>query len=254
MRTSRPALRLPCTRLKEEQFPIASVHEGRRHRRTAMRSPVIDRVATAAPSRRGNWMRRRGRLVRAAFGRPPGAERTRSTESGATGQGRRWAGTLCPRGSSCVTSLRLAPVSDRERDALVVDDEVVLAARPCAADRAGPAFGPLRAARVCEESITTRDQSSGFFAQLSSSTTCSWSQTPASFQATRRRQQVMSEPKPSSWGRYSPWMPVCRTKRIPHRACRSGTRGLPSTRFGPGCGSNGSMSAHSSSDTTHRRD
>ncbi len=35
----------------------------------------------------------------------------------------------------------------RERDALAVDDEVVLAARPCSVDRAGPACGPLRAAR-----------------------------------------------------------------------------------------------------------
>lgn len=47
-----------------------------------------------------------------------------------------------------------------ERDALSVDDEVVLAARTCAVDRAGPAFGPRRAARTCEESITARSQSS----------------------------------------------------------------------------------------------
>jgi L-fuconate dehydratase len=33
-----------------------------------------------------------------------------------------------------------------ERDALAVGEDVVLAARPCAVDRAGPAFGPLRAA------------------------------------------------------------------------------------------------------------
>ncbi|CAM5669109.1 hypothetical protein STENM223S_09884 [Streptomyces tendae] len=64
----------------------------------------------------------------------------------------------------------------------------------------------------------------------------------------------MPEPKPSSWGRYSHWMPVCRTKRIPHRAWRSGTRGLPSAFFGPGFGSNGSISDHSSSDTIHGRD
>ncbi|REH18461.1 hypothetical protein SAMN05428941_0168 [Streptomyces sp. 2114.2] len=51
----------------------------------------------------------------------------------------------------------------RERDALSVDDETVLAARPCAVDRAGTAFGPRRAARTCEESITARSQSSRFF-------------------------------------------------------------------------------------------
>jgi hypothetical protein len=144
---------------------------------------------------------------------------------------------------------------DRERDALAVDDEVVLAARPCAVDRAGPAFGPRRAARTWEESITARDQSS-FFAARSffSSTRCSSSQSPASFHAARRRQQVMPEPKPSSCGRYSHWMPVCSTNRIPHSACRSGTRGLPSTSFGPGLGNNGSMSDQSSSETIHGRD
>jgi hypothetical protein len=92
----------------------------------------------------------------------------------------------------------------RERDALAVGEDVVLAARPCTVDRAGSAFGPRRAALTCEESITARDQSSWFFDRgLFSSSWCSWSQTPASFQAARRRQHVMPEPKPSSWGRYS---------------------------------------------------
>jgi hypothetical protein len=50
----------------------------------------------------------------------------------------------------------------RERDALAVGEDVVFAARPCAVDRAGTAFGPLRAARTWEESITARDQSSCF--------------------------------------------------------------------------------------------
>jgi hypothetical protein len=102
----------------------------------------------------------------------------------------------------------------RERDALGVGEDVVLAARTCAVDRAGSAFGPRRAARTWEESITARDQSSlsadrSFF----SSTRCSLSHTPASFQAARRRQQVMPDPKPSSCGRYSHWMPVCNTNR-----------------------------------------
>ena len=142
-----------------------------------------------------------------------------------------------------------------ERDALAVGEDVVLAARPSAVDRAGPAFGPRRVARTWEESITARDQSS-FFAARSfvSSTRCSASHTPASFHAASRRQHVIPEPKPNSWGRYSHWMPVCSTNRIPHSACRSGTRGRPSTSFGPGPGSNGSMSDHSSSETIHGRD
>lgn len=142
----------------------------------------------------------------------------------------------------------------RERDALAVGEDVVLAARPCSVDRAGTAFGLRRAALTWEESITALDQSS-FFADRSffSSTRCSFSQTPASFQAARRLQQVIPEPKPSSCGRYSHWIPVCSTNRVPHNACRSGTRGRPATSFGPGSGSNGSMSDHSSSDTIHGR-
>lgn len=143
----------------------------------------------------------------------------------------------------------------RERDALAVGEDVVLAARPCAVDRAGPAFGPLRAALTWEESITARDQSSLFAARsFFSSTRCSLSHTPASFHAARRRQHVIPDPKPSSCGRYSHWIPVCSTNRIPHNACRSGTRGRPSTSFGPGSGNNGSISDHSSSDTIHGRD
>ena len=143
----------------------------------------------------------------------------------------------------------------RERDALTVGEDVVLAARPCAVDRAGTAFGPRRAARTWEESITARDQSS-FLADRSflSSTRCSSSHTPASFHAASRRQHVIPEPKPSSCGRHSHWMPVCSTNKIPHNACRSGTRGRPSTSFGPGWGSNGSINAHSSSDTIQGRD
>lgn len=69
---------------------------------------------------------------------------------------------------------------DRERDALRVDHEVVLAARPGGVDRAGPAFGPLRAARTWEESITARGQSSWFLDPSSlSSTACRRSHTPA---------------------------------------------------------------------------
>ncbi len=143
----------------------------------------------------------------------------------------------------------------REWDALSVDEDVVLAARTCAVDRAGAAFGPRRAARTWLESITARDQSSWFAAlSFDSRTTWSRSHTPASFQAASRRQQVMPDPKPSSWGRYSHWIPVCSTNRIPHRACRSGTLGRPATNFGSGSGNNGSINDHSSSDTIHGRE
>ncbi len=140
---------------------------------------------------------------------------------------------------------------DGEWDALAVDDEVVLGARTCSVDRAGTAFGPRRAALTWEELITARGRS-GFFATRSS-TRCSWSGMPASFQAASRRQQVVPEPKPSSCGRYSHWIPVCSTNRILQSACRSGTRGRPSTCFSGGLGNNGLMGDHSSSGTIHGR-
>ncbi|MFB4426991.1 hypothetical protein C5F59_038680 [Streptomyces sp. QL37] len=52
------------------------------------------------------------------------------------------------------------PYAHRERDALAVDEDLMPAARPCAVDRAGTAFGPRRAARTWEESITAREQPS----------------------------------------------------------------------------------------------
>ncbi len=64
----------------------------------------------------------------------------------------------------------------------------------------------------------------------------------------------MPDPKPSSWGGYSHWIPVCSTNRIPHRAGRSGTRGHPVTSFGAGTGNNGSIREHSSSETTQGRE
>lgn len=71
---------------------------------------------------------------------------------------------------------------DDRFDAPSPDQAAVLAV-----DRAGAAFGPRRAARTWEESITARDQSSCFAARsLASSTTWSRSQTPASFQAASR--------------------------------------------------------------------
>ncbi|RMI93201.1 hypothetical protein BIU87_14755 [Streptomyces sp. ZS0098] len=72
--------------------------------------------------------------------------------------------------------------------------------------------------------------------------------------AAGRRPQVIPEPELSSCGGYSHWIPVCSTNGIPYNACRSGTRGRPATSFGPGPGSNGWISEHSSSDTIHGRD
>ncbi|GHD91960.1 hypothetical protein GCM10010508_42800 [Streptomyces naganishii JCM 4654] len=76
----------------------------------------------------------------------------------------------------------------REEDALPVGEDVVLAARPCAVDRAGPASGPRRAARTWEESITARDQSSFFTERSFFSSTRMWrsSATATKYRSERR--------------------------------------------------------------------
>jgi hypothetical protein len=76
----------------------------------------------------------------------------------------------------------------RERDALAVGDDVALTARPCAIDRAGPAFGPRRAARPWEESITGTRASSRF---LSGASLRCWSSAPACGAGPRRQLAVL---------------------------------------------------------------
>ncbi|GGY98231.1 hypothetical protein GCM10010385_55180 [Streptomyces geysiriensis] len=110
---------------------------------------------------------------------------------------------------------------------------------------------PPFSALTWEESTTQRDQSRRAAAFSSASKiSCSRCQTPASFQSRSLRQHDMPDPKPRSLGRYSHWIPVCSTYKIPHSTSRSGN-GLR-----PGCrnlrsrsGSSGSTRSHSSSDT-----
>lgn len=73
------------------------------------------------------------------------------------------------------------------------------------------------------------------------------------FHSSRRRQHVIPDPNPSSWGRNSHWMPVCSTNKIPHNTCRSGTRFRPGRRESRGTclGSSGSIRSHNPSGTIH---
>ena len=78
---------------------------------------------------------------------------------------------------------------------------------------------------------------------------CNPSQTPASCQSRRRRQQVMPDPHPFSSRSISHWMPVRSTNRIPVSAARSDIRGLPPRDRGGAGGSSGSMIDQSASET-----
>ena len=108
-------------------------------------------------------------------------------------------------------------------------------------------FRPPKTARTEAESTTAREKSI-WSARRSWLSKTRWilSQTPAFCQSRRRRQQVIPEPQPISWGRSSHAIPVLRTKRMPLRTDRS------SSCFRPGYlnrlfffGSNGSIICHS---------
>jgi hypothetical protein len=136
---------------------------------------------------------------------------------------------------------------DGQRRAVAVDDQMMLAAKTAAVDRrrAGLLAPPL--ARTCELSTTARDQSiAPAYWSSSNSTWCRRCQTPASFHSCSRRQHVMPDPQPISWGRSSHGTPVFKTKMIPVNAARSGTRGRPVT-CGSRTGRIGSIRAHNPS-------
>lgn len=110
-------------------------------------------------------------------------------------------------------------------------------------------FRPPKIARTEAESTTAREKSIwSARRRWLSKTRWILSQTPAFCQSRRRRQQVIPEPQPISWGRSSHAIPVLRTKRMPFRTARS-SRG-----FRPGYrnrlfffGSSGLIICHSSS-------
>jgi hypothetical protein len=143
---------------------------------------------------------------------------------------------------------------DGQGDAGALGQDVVLRARSGAVDRARTAFGPRLAARTWEESMAALDQSS-FPAPCSSArrSSCNCCQTPARFHSSNRRQHVIPDPKPSSCGKNSHWIPVCNTNKIPHNTCRSGIRFRPGRRGSRGTclGSNGSIRCHNPSGTIH---
>jgi len=71
--------------------------------------------------------------------------------------------------------------------------------------------------------------------------------TPARCQSRRRRQHVIPDPQPSSWGSICQGMPLRRTKTMPVRHARSETRGRPPCGRRAGIGKNGSTRSHNGS-------
>jgi len=105
---------------------------------------------------------------------------------------------------------------------------------------------PPKTARIELPSTTARDQSiSPQRASQSSKEKWISCQMPPSCQSRRRRQQVMPEPQPNSWGRYSQGMPVTNTNRMPVKASRLPTGGRPPFGEGVCLGKRGSRRTQS---------
>ncbi len=142
-------------------------------------------------------------------------------------------------------------VANYERDALGFDHKMALRARFAAIRWIRPGRFAPPGAGTLPASREARDQSSwSAWERRSSKSTCNRSQIPALCQSRRRRQQVMPLPQPISGGNASHGMPVASTNRMPVSTARLGMRGRPPLSFLGSLGSNGSMTAHSSSLTS----
>ena len=139
--------------------------------------------------------------------------------------------------------------SHGQRDTVRVSHQMVFRAFFAAIRGIGTCFCPPKTARTEAESTTARERST-WSARRNWLSKTRWilSHTPAFCQSRRRRQQVMPEPQPISWGKSSHGIPVLSTKRMPVRTSRSDNAFRPGylnrlLRFG----SNGSMMCHNSS-------
>jgi len=141
----------------------------------------------------------------------------------------------------------------RERDPLGVRNDVVLRPQFPSIRRIRARFRPPKTARTLALSTTARDQSIlSASRSFTSIARCTFSQTPASCQALRYRQQVIPDPQPISCGNISQGMPLLNTNSMPANTLRR------SMGFRPGClnlrglgsGNSGSTTSHSSSETS----
>ncbi len=139
---------------------------------------------------------------------------------------------------------RVVPIGardhQRQRHAAPVYDEMALAAELAAIRWVRPGLLAPRGLATVAPSMLARLQSIWSCSRRRlSRAKCSRFQTPLACQSHRRRQHVMPLPKPSSLGRSSHGIPVCRTNRMPFSAARSSTRGRPPLAEGSTTGNSG---------------
>ena len=146
---------------------------------------------------------------------------------------------------------RVVAICTRERQrqghASLVDNQVTLAAEFASICGVRPGLFAPRGLDTEAPSMLVRLQSSWSCSRRRlSKARCNRSQTPSDCQSRNRRQHVILLPKPSSCGKSSHGIPVCRTNRMPFRAARLSTRGRPPLAEGAATGSSGSSAFHSS--------
>ena len=134
------------------------------------------------------------------------------------------------------------------RNSLFIRDKVAFSPRFGAVRGVGPRLKPPFGAGTLEESIRNFFQSI-WFSLPSSFKKVSWSffQIPSLCHFARRRQALIPDPQPISWGKSSQGMPVFKTKTMAVKTCRLGMGGRPFDPLGLSGGSNGSISFHISS-------
>jgi hypothetical protein len=139
----------------------------------------------------------------------------------------------------------------RQWDAPAVRNKVALRALLSLIRRIRSGFrAPLLAGMEAESSEARSHSICSASPRQSRRTRCSLSHTPPSCHSLRRRQQVIPDPQPISFGSISQGIPLFSTKTMPVRAARSSMRGLPPWGFGGSEGRSGSMVPHSSSVTS----
>jgi hypothetical protein len=132
----------------------------------------------------------------------------------------------------------------RKRNPLAVSENVMFRPRLTAIGWVRSSFFPPRSARMEELSAMARARSNWpRWRNSASSTACNRFHTPARCQRTRRRQHVLPDPQPISFGSICQGRPLRRTNRMPVSAARSGMRGRPMVfhRRRGGLGKSGSI-------------
>jgi hypothetical protein len=156
---------------------------------------------------------------------------------------------------SLIQDLRVVDVCGgehyRQWDASSVRNKVALRARFSLIRRIRSGFrAPLLAGMLAESREACSQSIRSASPRRSSKMRCSLSHTRASCHSRKRRQQVIPEPQPISWGSISQGMPLLSTKTMHVRAARSSMRVLPPRGFGGSGGRSGPMVSHGSSVTS----